>query len=439
MYFLSQKKKPTPPPASLKVWITEWTTESYDTLKEWFKLYAPEYAKMDIIFEKKNTDPLRYRTLLLSTMTDDNGPDIFMIRRGEDQVLEGKIEPIPSSVLDFSDFDKKYDDIFTDLVSTTGSKDSLESYLQGVPLGFETFWIFYNKWLIREVPKTWNDVDLSYEELWKNSLYATNLGLGPSYTPNVLDILGLLFVQWGMGGYNDLKNWRPILERYLWYSTINTQQWASEDIYTPSNSLSTQKSKMQSEKTTTYDMFLRGEIAMIFWYPSIIAELEKSAKRAGTSSVEGVILTERIPNLKNTEKLNIARYSYFGISKFSKNPEASVKFIEYLMTSDAQKRYLSEYPYLISAQREFWWAQSSESLSSVFPRMKLDVFIPLPGEKLKLFSYGLKPEMEQFLGESIDRNENIDINNILSQLSHTIDCSIQTYIGWDVWENCEKK
>jgi hypothetical protein len=43
---------------------------------------------MNIVFEKKTNDMIRYRTLLLSTMTDETGPDIFMIPAGEDEILE---------------------------------------------------------------------------------------------------------------------------------------------------------------------------------------------------------------------------------------------------------------------------------------------------------------------------------------------------------------
>ncbi len=44
-----------------------------------------------------------------------------MLHSGEDAILESQIEPIPSDVVDFSDFDKRYDDIFQGLLSHTGS------------------------------------------------------------------------------------------------------------------------------------------------------------------------------------------------------------------------------------------------------------------------------------------------------------------------------
>lgn len=66
-------------PGSIKIWITDGTTLGYDALIAGFKAYAPEYKNTNIVFEKKTTDPIRYRTLLLKTMAEGTGPDIFMV------------------------------------------------------------------------------------------------------------------------------------------------------------------------------------------------------------------------------------------------------------------------------------------------------------------------------------------------------------------------
>ena len=116
---------------------------------------------------------------------------------------------------------------------------------------------------------------------------------------------------------------------------------------------------METEKSTTLDLFMRGDIGMIYGYPSLITELEKSDKRAGISSKAGVILTEKIPALsaESGRAKNIAKFNFFALSKTTPNPEAGVKFLEYLMTSEAEKIFLQNNSYLISAQREFWTAQ----------------------------------------------------------------------------------
>ena len=42
---------------------------------------------------------------------------------------------------------------------------------------------------------------------------------------------------------------------------------------------------MNTDKTTTLDLFMKGDIGLILGYPSIVTELEKSAKRVGAESV----------------------------------------------------------------------------------------------------------------------------------------------------------
>lgn len=63
----------------------------------------------------------------------------------------------------------------------------------GVPMGYETLGIFYNKSLFREIPKTWNELDSLYVDGLETGKFPSNLGLGPRYTPNISDILALFF------------------------------------------------------------------------------------------------------------------------------------------------------------------------------------------------------------------------------------------------------
>ncbi len=70
VYISRQGKEVSTAPESLKIWITDGTTDGYKTLIEGFQKYAPEYRKTNFIIEKQPNDADRYRTLLLSTLTD---------------------------------------------------------------------------------------------------------------------------------------------------------------------------------------------------------------------------------------------------------------------------------------------------------------------------------------------------------------------------------
>lgn len=437
----NKSQKPTEIPKSMKIWITDGTTEWYASLVEWFKSFAPEYKNTDIIFEKKTTDPIRYRILLLSTLSEWTWPDIFMIWAWTDSVLESKIEPIPEDVLNFSNFEKRYDDIFLPLIVSTWSKDSLKRYILWIPLGFETMWVFYNKALVREVPQTWNELDLLYDKWISPNVFPTNLWLGPRYTQNASEVIALFLGKSGITNLLSLKS-GTVNEFNTYVNYKNAKiSWGSnpDDIYSPSLTLMGKQESMEAEKGTTLDMFMRGEIWLILWYPSLISELEKSDKRAWSDSVASTILTEKIPLEKPTDwRINIAKYDFFALSKWTKNPTAWVKFMEYLMTQDAQKRFLESNPYTIAAQHEFWTAQEKTKISPILSRAWLDAFIPDIDEELFVFWYWLKSEFDSFLSEYLDRSNNLDINNIINTISHDISCSIDTYTWVTGRTDCEK-
>ena len=434
VYISKQKKTTSTTTTSLKIWITDGTTDSYKLLIDGFKKYAPEYNNTDIIVEKQTSDADRYRTLLLSTLTEWNGPDIFMLQSGEDDILETKIESIPSSLLDFSDFDKRYDDLFQDLISSSESGSDKTTTLKWVPLAYETLGVFYNKSLIRTAPKTWNDLENLYRES-SADIYPSNLGLGPTYVPNMIDILPIWLVDADANRYSEVASGKNGLSSYLDYANLEvgtSPTDESSDVVIAKNTLSQQKSDMIDKKNTTLDKFMQWEIALIIGYPSLILELEKSGKRVGTANSNTVILTDRLPQSSSQSATNIGRYTYFGISKLSANGMASVKFLEYLMTPEAQRLYMNEHPYLIPAQSEFYSSVASNSLSETLSRTKLSAFIPSVGERVSIFQYGLKSQFERYLREGIDTTDTPDIDAIADTISREISCEISSSIdGWE--------
>lgn len=443
---LSQPRTPSfIAPKEIKIWINEWSTEDYASLIEWFKQYAPEFASTNIIFEKKTTDPIRYRTLLLSMMSDNMSPDIFMIGAWEDAILRSRIEPIPEKYIDIWFFEREYDDIFLPLIVSTGSRDTITRSLLGVPLGFETMWIFYNKNLIREVPRTWEEIDRLYERWISRWIYVSNLWLWPRYTQNMSDILSLMLMRDGTKSILNIQNTSAdTLSQYLGYK--NYSDWSTDlidgDIYSQTNTLADYTKELEKTKTTTFDMFLEWKIWMIFGFPSTVLELEKSDKRIGSEKTTAwLILASKIPTTNTIESIkNIVHYNYFAISRWSQQQEASLRFLQYLMSTDAQRRYIEKNPHQIAAQRSFWIAQKTQKISNILKRITLDTFIPDIDEQLSLFEYGLKAEFQEFLWEYLDRNDNMDISNILDNISTELSCTILPYdTSIQNTKDCEKK
>jgi maltose-binding protein MalE len=126
-------------------------------------------------------------------------------------------------------------------------------------LGYETLGVFYNKSLIREIPKTWNDLEGLYRDSTTGK-YPSNLGLGPTYVPNMVDILPLWLTDAGARDYSDISTGKNGLSNYLDYANLGigtTQNTGEADIYTTKNTLSQQKSDMMDEKNTTLDLFMQ--------------------------------------------------------------------------------------------------------------------------------------------------------------------------------------
>lgn len=441
-YISRQNKAQNSNKDTIKIWITDGTTEAYESIIDGFKKYAPKYAKTDFVIEKQFSDADRYRQLLLNVFTEWNGPDIFMLKSGEDEILETKIIPIPDNVIDFSDFDKRYDDIFQDLVYSTGSGKDKETVLKWVPLGYETLGIFYNKSIIREVPKTWNELENLYRT-FSSGKFPTNIGLGPTYTPNMSDILPIWFNEIDVTSYKDVATNKDALGNYIDYSTMEVGGTSNDGTDTVRDNneknIANQKTQMIEEKFTTLDLFMQWDIAMIIWYPSLILELENSSKRVGVSSKKDSILTERILQSSSQSEKNIGRYSYFGISKFTKNWEVSAKFLEYLMTPDAQRLFMKENPYLIPAQIEFYATAESNSLSETIDRAKLGSFIPNSREKISVFQYWLKSRFEQYLRDGIDNPAPPDLEWITKNISKNISCEISLSLWKDEAKDCQIK
>jgi hypothetical protein len=117
------------------------------------------------------------------------------------------------------------------------------------------------------------------------------------------------------------------------------------------------------------------------------------------------------------------------VSKLTNNAIPSVKFLEYLMTPEAQRLYMAEYPYLIPAQSEFYASAESNSLSDTLTRTTLSPFIPNIGDTVSVFDYGLKSLFERYLREGIDATDEPDTEALISKIAQEIRCQISTLSG----------
>ena len=122
-----------------------------------------------------------------------------------------------------------------------------------------------------------------YENDALPNVFPTNIGMGSRFTPFSTDIIASFLLATGIqsyeksggaGGVNEYKSYalaemkRPTGE--------NTQ----DEIGTTTKTLFREKKSMEDEKLSTIDLFMRGKIAFVVGYPSLVSEIEKAYKRA---------------------------------------------------------------------------------------------------------------------------------------------------------------
>jgi hypothetical protein len=84
---------------------------------------------------------------------------------------------------------------------------------------------------------------------------------------------------------------------------------------------------------------------------------------------------------------------------------------------------------------EYQW---QKILSPLFARARLDSFIPEVWETVHVFNYRLKDEFEKNYEDFLDRNDKIDINNLLSRISDAVACKVDSTAWGVLSERCLK-
>jgi hypothetical protein len=264
----------------------------------------------------------------------------------------------------------------------------------------------------------------------------------------MVDLLPLWLQRDGISSYTGMQDSKSAISSYLAYATLPISMGSDSQTTTPADTptdtietttLSQMTPALTSEKLTTLDAFVRGDIAMIIGYPSLVLDLEKSVKRMGESAKSGIILTDRIPQNQANQSTNIGRYTYLGVSRLTANPVVSARFMAYLMTPDAQRILMREYPYLIPAQSEFYETARDTSLSPTLSRTRLGDFIPEIGEQVSVFEYGLRSRWERYISEAFVGTTTPDLEALATRLSHDIGCELEPSLGMTPSSDCENR
>ncbi|HBB26884.1 TPA: hypothetical protein DCZ36_00105, partial [Candidatus Gracilibacteria bacterium] len=426
----SSKKPQTKAPSELTVWVVGDESAGFSDIITGFKNRYPDYKNTDVKVTKFG-NYVDYEKTLLTVLSDGNSPDIFVVNSSDGGLLESKILAIPSNIIHPDDFSKNFNKVFDDLVienkeKDTSGADKTVSGIKGVPLGYQALGIFYNWKLVKTVPHLWSEIggnsdstteDIGVQTIDDSRDYADMmLGLDGRYIPGASDILSLFLLQNDVPSYIKLAdtNANNAIMRYFSFSGK-----------TSVNTLAHIESTMRDLNLTTVDMFVRGKVAMIIGFPSLLREIEYAIKRAGSENVLSSVSlrTSEIPQISLDPKdaINLGEYNYFALSKTSLNPQAGYSFLAYLATGEAEEKYLQNFPMYLPAQRLREESKMSEAISKDYSRVKYRSFMNSE-TTLQTFDKGLKNEYDSYFTRVLGNIQKTPKDMLLEAIKY-IDCN----------------
>jgi len=335
-----------------------------DAFDEIIKNYKTLHPFINIEYRKLRYE--EYEKELLNALAEDRGPDIFSIHNTWIKKYQSKIEPMPESttmaypvvtgtvkketVLQMQTNRslslREIRDNFVDVVS----KDVIleDSKVYGLPLSVDTLAMFYNKDLlnnagISEAPRYWNREFLNAikkltKQDPKRGLIQSGVAMGGSSNiERYSDILMLLMMQNGATIINDSRQvvfhnvpefaretgYNPGLEALRFYTDFANP---GKESYTWNNELS-----------NSLEMFINGNLAIMFGYSYHIPLIKAAAPRLNFS-------ISKFPQIEGSPPTNInfANYWVETVSKKSSHKNEAWDFIQFMTKADQVKFHLAK-------------------------------------------------------------------------------------------------
>ena len=288
-------------------------------------------------------------------------PDVVVVpNHGGHFYVDPYIVSLWENLLDFADFENRFHPLFVDELmfeekQKVNGADKIVRGLRGIPVGFEPMGIYYNRNIMPTSPTLWKTIgDLLSDDAKKNKYSALSLGYGRA-TPDSGDILPLLTIQYKGIDFSSYKTMDTVESRSIIDQLLEYRR--------EPNNLSQFKDAMDNTLTMS-DLFARGKVATLVWYPSTEREILLAQKRAKKDKaldpdfIKNIRWTT-IPQVEEEAKkqTNLSRFMYFSMTKngINRNKEKPgndpvIKFMQYLATTKAQQTFFENYEYYLPSQ-----------------------------------------------------------------------------------------
>lgn len=325
------------------IWMYQDAVTPMEEVVENFKSKFPEYKNTQINIETFN-DYEEYTLALASAFAKEKWPDLFTINNSDSStLLVDYTFWIDPKIVNPNDFRKRYNNVFSQdliwsIVDETSDEPKNIEFLQGIPVWYETLWIFYSR--AKRLKQTDFDSISSLKSAISRlrELYPNNIPLGMgngSTVEMVWEIISQFFLfeenVTSIAQVTDGKM-KAALNGYM---IFGDEQWE--------NAYNKRYADMVLLEQNNVDLFARGEIAMIAGFPRLVKQIDEKWFR------KSLLAAESFPFYFNTSGATSVNYNYFVKSKNLDNQDLSNALLQYFMSDSWAEAFLDAYDYYLPA------------------------------------------------------------------------------------------
>ncbi|MCP4523400.1 MAG: extracellular solute-binding protein [Candidatus Gracilibacteria bacterium] len=325
------------------VWLYQDNAQDMGKFFSEFKKNNPQYSGTTFSVESFS-DYEDYIFTLQSAFAQGKAPDLFMLNNSESTpLLEEYTAGINPDIINPNDFRKKFQDVFSeDLISTViigeGEEAKEVEFLKGIPIGYETLGIYYNKKKQITASDFYSMSSFNSKVSILSKRYSRDvpLALGNgSMVMNVSDVITQFFL---LG--NNITSIKDISKSMMGESLLRYMSYGDIDQENGYNALFADMIDFQKQPL---DMFVKNKVFMVMGYPRMLFDIEKK----GFSPT--ALAVEPFPFDNNATGNTLVNYNYFVKNTLSQRKTLSDDLLQYMSSDMGATSYFKIFPYYFSA------------------------------------------------------------------------------------------
>jgi ABC-type glycerol-3-phosphate transport system substrate-binding protein len=360
-----------------------------DVIEPLISKYEADHPGLKINY-KMFSDFSEYESAIINEMAEGEGPDIFSMQNTWFVSNYKKIAPFPKDLGTPADFSETFVDVASSDLVRTNSDGVLNIY--GLPMTVDNLALYYNKSHFEDRIPTKGKPSTTWEGIKEDVMLLNKIdnsfdrfevsGIALGRADNIsraVDILYMLFLQYGVDFYNDNISQSAIASR-KGSSTLDYPAQEALKLFA-SFSDSAQKHYSWNEFVVDDDSdsmeieaFARGDVSMIigyaYTYDLILKEIEKLKNENQSVINKSVIKVAPIPQLydpdiSNDKRVTYASYFAETVSRNCEHPDLAWDFLIFLTNKENLEYYFKE-THKPTSRRDLIEAQKKDPIYGVF-------------------------------------------------------------------------